>query len=155
MSGKPVTVEVAVDDLVELLALGQAATDIGVWFNGDVAPSPGWEIHDPTPWRLREKYLMADVHPDDDDAYEQHWAFRLTNSRADEIAAEILDGMLADEGECAGLARFFDEEPWTGRVTYPIPFHRLRRDMREHVNELRGRKEAEMGAAAQGGEEVA
>jgi hypothetical protein len=151
MSDSTKTVEIAVDDLVELIAVAEAALGVGEWINGSVTPSPGWARVDGVAWRIREKYLMAEADLDDDELYigePPHWAVKATDDLAAKMEADILEGMLGDEEEYAGFARFFDKEPWTGHITYPIPFHRLRQEMRERVNALRERKEA--GVAADG-----
>ena len=139
------TVAIDRDDLVELIALALAANEVGEFFNGRVHPSPGWERHAYEAWRIREKYLEdGSIDRDDDDARNSQPAVVKTEALADELAADTLQAMLADEDEYAGLARFFDKEPWTGHVTWPIPFHRLRQDMRAHADLLRERSSAQL-----------
>jgi hypothetical protein len=136
---RPDTVTVSVDDLVELIALAQAAEGIACWFNGNVHPTPGWERHAYEAWRIRsESFALEGL---DDDDLDRHPIVLETNALSDAIQADTLEKMLADTEERAGLARFFDTEPWTGHVTYPIPFHRLRQEMRARENELRDRQE--------------
>src|SRR5438093_1184068 len=57
---RPDTMEVLVDDLIELIALVEAAESLGCWFNGNVSPSPGWDRHAYESWRIRGTYFELD-----------------------------------------------------------------------------------------------
>jgi hypothetical protein len=127
------TVQVAVDDLLELMAIAEAGEYVSTFFNND-DPIPAWEATGWTIQGIRER-CFPDSKDLDDYAFDKHPAIGRVQDRAAIIAAGILQSMLDDEREFVGMAGLFDTN-LTRLGEWPCPLHQVRRAMRDQIKTM-------------------
>ena len=131
-SAKP-TVEIAVEDLLQLFAIAEAGERVSTFFNND-DQIPAWEL---TSWgvdAIRERCFPG-VHALDDHAFDAHPSVGGVQDFAEKITAGILQSMLDDERELIGMAGLFDMN-LTKQGEWPAPLHQIRRAIRERIKDL-------------------
>lgn len=133
MSDSTETVEIAVDDLLELSAIAAAGEYVSLVMNAD-DPNPAWEAA----MNRAQTILDHCFHhlALEDEEFERHPAVGEVWRRSSALTADVLQAMLDDKDEHLQMAGLFDYSTHC-EGSWPLPFDQVRRGLRRRVKDLR------------------